>query len=114
MKLQEAIAILKAHNEWRRGGEGPMTDPTELGIAIDTVVDDFASVRKIELTASDVEEICKIFDRLMQRVDNFYAKHEEELGYWRCKEALEKKYPYLKEEEDYYTEVLRRFKEGKK
>lgn len=114
MKLQEAVAILKAHNEWRRGGEGPMTDPTELGIAIDTVVDDFASVRKIELTPSDVEKIVKISDRLMQRVENFYERHGSELGFWECKEALEKKYPYLKEEDDYYAEVLRRFKEGKK
>ena len=114
MTLQEAVAILKAHNEWRRGGEGPMTDPTELGIAIDTVVDNFASVRKIELTPSDVEKIVKISDRLMEKVEDFYAKHKNDLGFMECKEALEKKYPYLKEEEAYYKEVLRRFKEGKK
>lgn len=44
MKAQEAVMILRKHNEWRRYdgqiGEGPqMTDPKILGEAIDTVCD---------------------------------------------------------------------------
>lgn len=43
MELQQAIDILRKHNEWRRYdgpvGQGPeMSDPTELGLAIDKVV----------------------------------------------------------------------------
>ena len=39
MKLNEAITILKQHNEWRRGSyEVPMTDTVELGKAIDLIV----------------------------------------------------------------------------
>lgn len=44
MTIEEAAAILRKHNEWRRYdgpiGEGPqMTDPKILGEAIDTVCD---------------------------------------------------------------------------
>ena len=42
MELVEAVNILEAHNRWRRdNSEEPitkMTNPTELGIAIDTIV----------------------------------------------------------------------------
>jgi len=42
MKLEEAIKILKEHNIWRRGAEDvKMTNPKELGIAIDTVVSNY-------------------------------------------------------------------------
>lgn len=41
MTIEEAIAILKTHNEWRRGADIPMTDPKILGEAIDTVVEHF-------------------------------------------------------------------------
>ena len=52
MKLQQAIQILKDHNEWRRfegTSDAPielypsMAHPRELGIAIDTVVNHFES-----------------------------------------------------------------------
>ncbi len=38
MTLQEAIDILTKHNEWRRGDEIDMIDPTQLGIAIDIIL----------------------------------------------------------------------------
>ena len=38
MTITEAIEILKSHNEWRRGGDGEMTNPTELGVAIDLII----------------------------------------------------------------------------
>jgi hypothetical protein len=38
MTTAEAIEILRSHNAWRRGGDGPMTDPRVLGEAIDIVV----------------------------------------------------------------------------
>ena len=42
MELEEAIGILKDHNIWRRGSEDvEMTNPKELGIAIDTVVNNY-------------------------------------------------------------------------
>lgn len=34
----KTIEVLKRHNEWRRGGEGPQTDPRMLGLALDAVI----------------------------------------------------------------------------
>lgn len=43
MKIEKAIKILKHHNKWRRCEKVPnslkMADPTELGKAIDRVVE---------------------------------------------------------------------------
>ena len=38
MTLNEAIAILRQHQEWRRGGDGEMLDPKQIGYAIDRVL----------------------------------------------------------------------------
>ena len=40
------IQTLKHHNEWRRGSDTEMLNPTELGKAIDTVVADFEALQK--------------------------------------------------------------------
>jgi hypothetical protein len=39
MTAEQAIAILRHHNAWRRGEEIPMGDPAEIGRAIDVLVD---------------------------------------------------------------------------
>lgn len=40
MKLKQAIGVLETHNRWRRGEDiEPMLKPTDIGIAIDTVVE---------------------------------------------------------------------------
>ena len=41
MKLKKALKILKRHNKWRRGAGIPMENPTQLGIAIDTILETF-------------------------------------------------------------------------
>lgn len=38
MNIQQAITILKLHNQWRRGKEVKMLPPRVIGEAIDTVV----------------------------------------------------------------------------
>lgn len=38
MTTAEAIAILRAHNAWRRGAETPPPDPAEIGRAIDVAI----------------------------------------------------------------------------
>jgi len=52
MKLHEAIEILKKHNEWRRDDEFPskleVTNPVELGIAIDIVVKSHEVIKELE------------------------------------------------------------------
>ena len=39
MTVEQAVAVLREHNAWRRGAETPMGDPKELGRAIDVLVD---------------------------------------------------------------------------
>lgn len=41
MKLDEAVGILKRHQEWRRGAEIEMTTPKLLGEAIDEICKHF-------------------------------------------------------------------------
>lgn len=41
MKIEEAITILKRHNEWRRGADIPTTDPKILGEATDCIVEHY-------------------------------------------------------------------------
>lgn len=40
MKYSEAIEILEKHNHWRRSGNGEMVNPTELGLAIDCIIEE--------------------------------------------------------------------------
>lgn len=40
MKYSEAIEILEKHNRWRRSGDGEMVNPTELGLAIDCIIEE--------------------------------------------------------------------------
>jgi len=40
MELKQAIGVLETHNRWRRGEEvEPMLKPSDIGNAIDTVVE---------------------------------------------------------------------------
>ena len=45
MRIKEAVAVLKAHNEWRREDTDipvdrlPMGSPSEIGAAIDVIVE---------------------------------------------------------------------------
>jgi len=50
MELQKAIKILEEHNKWRRDNSDEpttkMTNPKELGIAIDTIVKHYKKENK--------------------------------------------------------------------
>ena len=55
MKLEEAINLLKIHQEWRLGGEGELIYPKELTQAIDIVINEFTLIKK-EMTAKEKAE----------------------------------------------------------
>lgn len=38
MKTHPNIKRIRSHNKWRRGGDGDMLDPKELGIALDWAI----------------------------------------------------------------------------
>ena len=53
MELEQAVQILKDHNEWRRDNTSlipqPMIHPKDLGIAIDVVVNHFTNIPKNDI-----------------------------------------------------------------
>lgn len=38
MTDSRAADVLAAHNEWRRGGDGPQTEPVTLGLALERAI----------------------------------------------------------------------------
>ena len=93
MTIEEAIDILHAHNIWRRYDwlslDGPeMQDPTLIGIAIDTVCDHFRNITKKVLTWQDIKRIVHIADSLLKEPE------------------------FCVTEEQYYTEILKRYDNG--
>ena len=55
MKLEEAINLLKIHQEWRLGADTEMIYPKELTQAIDIVINEFTLIKK-EMTAKEKAE----------------------------------------------------------
>ena len=55
MKLEEAINLLKRHQEWRLGADTEMIYPKELTEAIDIVINEFTLIKK-EMTAKEKSE----------------------------------------------------------
>ena len=49
MEIKNAIKVLKSHNKWRRGCDiETMSNPTTLGVAIDTVIRNFEKTESFE------------------------------------------------------------------
>jgi len=46
MTVKEAIKILHYHQKWRRGAKIPMTNPKELGVAIDVAIQKLRIIEK--------------------------------------------------------------------
>ena len=67
MKLHKALKILDNHNKWRRGDDDyPMAHPTELGKAIDTIINEYQNL----YTKADVIKAAE-----MGEVNHHDAKH---------------------------------------
>lgn len=72
MKIDEAVSILRAHNEWRRApahlpedAMPAMGDPRKIGIAIDTVCDVLSKACDLARTlrlADDAGRVAVIFE----------------------------------------------------
>lgn len=41
MNISEAIQVLEEHNKWRKGAEIPQLDPVRIGMAIDTIINEY-------------------------------------------------------------------------
>ena len=56
MTVECAISILALHNEWRRGANVPMANPTELGEAIDLVLSSLGDFLKMRTSVIIFDE----------------------------------------------------------
>lgn len=57
MKIKQAVQILESHNKWRRCGDGDMTEPEGLGIAIDTIVAYHLEVEKQDFITKCISKV---------------------------------------------------------
>ncbi|MEK6880117.1 MAG: hypothetical protein AABY22_10935 [Nanoarchaeota archaeon] len=56
MKLKKAIEILEAHNKWRLGGDGDMTEPPLLTTAIDVIVKDYRETERQDFVGNYLDK----------------------------------------------------------
>jgi hypothetical protein len=70
--IQDHLTILRAHNEWRRGGDGPMTDPKALGIAIEAVCGELEAMH-LQIIAERAM-VVKLHRKLTLALDALVAK----------------------------------------
>ena len=76
MKLQEAISILKIHQQWRLGADIVMIEPKELTEAIDTLLN-YHIVDTNEMVSSQTE----ISDEEIEKgAENAWSDYEYEEG----------------------------------
>ena len=76
MKLQEAISILKIHQQWRLGADIVMIEPKELTEAIDTLLN-YHIVDTNEMVSSQTE----ISDEEIEEAsENAWSDYEYEEG----------------------------------
>lgn len=82
------IETLKYHNEWRRGSDTEMLNPTKLGKAIDTVIADYEALQKQndELRANN-ESLRSALDKALELARQDFSCSE---GFYKyIKEKLE-------------------------
>ena len=70
--IQDHINVLRAHNEWRRGGDGPMTNPTALGIAIEAVCGELEAMQRQIIAERAM--VVKLHRKLTLALDALVAK----------------------------------------
>lgn len=82
MKIDEAVSILRAHNEWRRApahlpedARPAMGHPRKIGIAIDTVCDALSNSRLIA-AAPDLLEALEKMKASFEDLLNGYPERE--------------------------------------
>ena len=89
----KAINILRTHNKWRRGADIPMSDPKEVGEAIDMAIS--VLEQDLALTWEDVAILITIYEAGIENGD--YRRYND--AYWMKK---------------YSQDILRRFNEQRK
>ena len=96
MKIDEAVSILRAHNEWRRApahlpedAQPAMGDPRKIGIAIDTVCDALSKY-------DDWDRALRLVDDATESVIYGEAMHNDG-GAWTLTQVQLDADPYLED-----------------
>jgi len=82
MTIDEAITVLELHNAWRKGADIEMQSPTKIGMAIDMVLCELKSLRKVlganySITVSAMSS-GGIGTTHYQNTTNEYRKHKRQ------------------------------------
>lgn len=96
MELNEVVQILEHHQRWRQGGEMEMTNPKDLGIAIDIVlkmvkipiIEPIKNIPKNGVMAKQI-----LFEKIGKMVEvsvGGYITIKTDLNYFTIIEAMEK------------------------
>lgn len=72
--MSDPIDILKHYNAWRRGGEGDMPAPAEIGLAIDAAIGEILRLREVEAAARNLVAV--------------KGRHHSAIAYQRLAEVL--------------------------
>lgn len=59
-KLNEALAYVKHHNDWRKGADIKMCDPRELSIALDLIMEAAQRYAELEKENAQAQEDIKV------------------------------------------------------
>ena len=81
MNVQEAVALLRRHNEWRRGAGGEMIEPRWLGLAIDLLCDHFSHAAEMVCLPPEIDPTSRVLDGI-KYAPNFVS------GWNRCRVAM--------------------------
>lgn len=81
MNVQEAVALLRRHNEWRRGACGEMIEPRWLGLAIDLLCDHFSQAAEMVCLPPEIDPTSRVLDGI-KYAPNFVS------GWNRCRVAM--------------------------
>jgi hypothetical protein len=74
MTEKEAIILLIYYNDWRRGEEIEMPNPTQIGIALDTIINEYF---KREEQMSN-KELLENFIQWLRQQDSLYILNESD------------------------------------
>jgi hypothetical protein len=82
--MKSKIQLLRDHNKWRRGADTEMTNPRELGIAIDAVCKQ--AERYEYLRTLNAEQFADLYRRNIKSGVRFSVLLDEMMEDVKCKE----------------------------
>ena len=80
----EVIQILTDHNAWRRGGDGPPTDPVSLGVALERAI---AAMTLLETVKSERDRLLEVIQAATVLIAA-KGRHNTMIAYQSLRDAI--------------------------